>query len=83
VRINVTLKSLSFAIVDAKVLRFTYSVCLFAEIGIQCEKRVRRLFPSVACPAEPHFSTLLHKQRDFRKNVVEHKMCFGVLYNFV
>ena len=25
--------------------------------------------------ASPYFSTLTHKRRDFRKNVIEHKMC--------
>ena len=30
---------------------------------------------SVVCPALHYFSTLSHKRYDFRKNVLEHKMC--------
>jgi len=37
----------------------------------------------VACPTVPHFSTLSHKQYDFRKKVTEHKLYFDFLYNFV
>ena len=29
----------------------------------------------VACPALQYFSTFSHKRRDFRKKVIEHKMC--------
>ena len=32
--------------------------------------------------AAPYFLTLSHKRHDFRKIVVEHKMCFSFLYNF-
>jgi hypothetical protein len=28
-----------------------------------------------ACPALPYFPTLSHKRYDFRKNIIEHKMC--------
>ena len=31
----------------------------------------------------PDISTLSHKLHDFRKKVIEHKMCFYFLYNFV
>jgi len=56
-------------------------VCVFA--GMEFASFLRRdVLPSVACLAVPHFSTLPYKLQDFRKNDIEHKMCFGFLYNF-
>ena len=34
---------------------------------------------SVASPAVPYLWTLSHKQHNFRKKIIEHKMCFDFL----
>jgi hypothetical protein len=43
---------------------------------IQHAKRMRRIiFQYEGRPAVPYFSTLVHKQHDFRQKVAEHKTC--------
>jgi len=42
------------------------------------------MLSSMACPAVQYFSTLPHKQHDFRRNIYwKQNVCFGFLYNFV
>jgi len=49
---------------------------VFVALGIQHAIRVRRItLPSLACPAVQYFSTLSHERHDFRKKVIEHKVC--------
>jgi len=36
--------------------------------------------PSVACPAIPHFSTLFHKRRDFRIDIIKPETCVVILH---
>jgi len=50
-----------------KAMCITFSVCVSATLFILHAKRMRLiLFPSVACLAVTCFSTLSHKQFDFR-----------------
>jgi len=54
----------------------TYSECVFEAFGIRHAKRMRRIvLSSLTYPALPYFSILSHKRHDFRKEVIEHKMC--------
>jgi hypothetical protein len=38
---------------------------------------------SVACPSTQYFSTVAHKRHDYRKSVIERKICFDFVYNFI
>jgi hypothetical protein len=82
---KVTLKCFRLTILDAeKNLAITYSKCVFVALVIQLAKRMRCVvLPSVACSALAYFSTISSKRHDFRKSVIEHKMCLDFLYNFV
>jgi len=47
----------------------TFFECVFVALEIQNAIRMRRIIlPSVSCPTLQYFSTLCHKQHDFRKS---------------
>jgi hypothetical protein len=59
-----------------KVIDITYSECVSVALVIQHATRMRRIIlSSVAFPAPSYFFTLSHKRHDFRKTIIEHKMC--------
>jgi hypothetical protein len=59
-----------------KAISITYCECVSVALVIQHTKRMRRIILwSVVCPAVPYISTLSHKRHDFRKKVIEYKMC--------
>ena len=51
----------------------------------QHAQRLRRIIlSSVSCPVLPYFSIFDHKRHDFRKKIIEHRMCvLGFCTNFV
>jgi len=54
----------------------TGSKCVYVDWIIQHAKRMHRItFAYVSCLVLPYFSTISHKWHDFRKSVIEHKMC--------
>jgi hypothetical protein len=56
---------------------------VFVALIIQHVVRMRRIvLSSVACPAQPYFSTLYHNGSDFRGGggVIEHKVCILIFF---
>jgi hypothetical protein len=54
-------------------ISITYCECVFVDLGIQRAKRMRRIIHRLLAQLYNIFSTLYHKQNDFRKKkVIEH-----------
>jgi len=65
---------------SGKTISITQPVCLFVALFIQYAMRMHHIIlPSVACHSVQYSCTLFHKRQDFRKKVIQHKMCFYFL----
>jgi hypothetical protein len=58
-----------------KAISITYSECVSMALFIQNAKRMRRVVLSFVPVRLYHIFPHSHKRQDFRKNVIEHKMC--------
>ena len=59
-----------------KTISITYSESVFVALGIQHAMRMRCVkLSTVTCPVLSYFTALSQKGNDFRKNVIEYKMC--------
>jgi len=66
---------------NGKAENITYSESTFVALGKNHAIRIRYI---VICglPSLQYASTLSHKRHDFRKKVIEQKMCFDFLYKY-
>jgi hypothetical protein len=63
-----------------KAISITYSEFVSLALVIQHATRLHDVILSPAsCLALPYLSSLFHKRHDFRKNVIEYKMCVLIL----
>jgi hypothetical protein len=75
--LNVELRSRTHCGGEAIITK--YSEFMSVTLGIQLAKHMQRIvLPSVACPAQPYFSTLSHKRHDFhnKKKLLNTKCVF-------
>jgi predicted transcriptional regulator len=73
VRINVTLRCVRLAAEKQQVLHI---LSVSATSVTQHAKNMRRIIlSSAACLALPYFSSLSHKNHDFREKITEHRVC--------